>query len=62
MLYILHVFFGEEAEVSGPEGFYEGGLILKVGSGRDFFGLWIGWVYLDGAGWAMITLAVGGLL
>lgn len=60
-------FFGEEAEVSGPEEFYEGGLILKVGSGRVFrcgffWVFWIGWFCLDGSGWAMITLAVGGLL
>jgi len=69
VLYILHLFFGEEAEVSGPERFYEGGLILKVGLGWvrflrwDFFGFFgLGgfiWMDLDGA---MITLAVGGLL
>ncbi len=63
MTYILHLFFGEEAEFSGPEGFYEGGFKGWVGFSDGVFGVfWIGWFCLDGSGWAMITLALGGLL
>ncbi len=62
------VFFGEEAEVSGPEGFMEWGFKGWVGLGQvsqmgffGFFGL-VGFVWLAGSGWAMITLVLGGLL